>query len=429
MKRRGTKLLIKVFVTFCFTAFLIIGGMAWIGHFLAQDKNLSPVIEKNAIAYFTTLNQRLQQDLTPKGMQKIYDDLHLKARVAGHETFANSHHLPSFADVDEEGSHFSNRLLLGKYRGYFFAEVKGAEPRTVWFISRSEIPRGWIFPFLWLAAFTLFIMAMSFLTIRWMMSPINVVVDGVNKISSGDLKYRIRTRHKGEFKMIGEAFNNMADGLEKMIAAREQLLRDVSHELRSPLTRVGVAVDLLNDENMKLSIKEDLQKMEELIHEILESYRLKEGARSLKKSAANLSELITHVASDFDSAASIRIQVPPEASLNIDVMQMERVLRNLLENAVKYSLPGNSPSIQISLKRDCNFWALKVKDAGIGIAEKDIGRIFEPFYRADSARSPGKSGFGLGLAIAKAVVEAHEGTLSVVSKLNEGCEFTIRLPS
>lgn len=425
MKPRGMKLLIKVFLAFLLTSLLIVGGLALLGHSLSPEKSLSPVIENNAVNYFQSLGAKIQNE---DDIRRIYKDLQLHVRREGFEQLADSQGLPSFATTEKRDKDFSNKLSLGKTNGFYFAEVKGVTPRTVWFISYDEIPRAWLFPFLWVASFIFFIMAISFLTIRWMMSPIKVVVEGVNKISEGNLKYRIKTNHRGEFGLIADSFNNMADGLEKMIVAKEQLLRDVSHELRSPLTRVGVAVDLLADEKMKASIKDDLSKMEELIHQILESYRLKEGAKSLKKSNVNLSELISNVASDYEESIKVHLNLPEEASLHMDAMQMERVLRNLIENSMKYAKPSEANELTISLQKDCDHWVLKLKDQGIGISEKDLTHIFEPFYRADTARSPGKSGFGLGLAIARAVIEAHEGTIAVTSKMNVGSEFTIRLP-
>jgi len=425
---RRTKILIRIFLTFLMTAVVIIGGLALLAHSLSPEHQLSPVLEKNAVFYLESLQQKLNGSLTPEGIRAFESDLQLSARVAGFENIADQQGLPQFKDIEEESKHSTSKVAFGRTQEYFFVELKNASPRTVWFISTKEFPRGLVFPFIGLAGFIMFILALSFLTIRWMMLPIKTVVIGVNKISAGDLKFRIHTRHRGEFQMIGEAFNRMADGLEKMIIAKEQLLRDVSHELRSPLTRVGVAVDLLQDEKLKTSIKEDLRKMDDLVSEILESYRLKESA-SLKKAPTDLSELIINVVDDYKTV-SPGVKFAPVVSvvLEIDAMQIERVLRNLIENAVKYSKENSGP-IEIALYKSRDNWFIKIKDEGQGIAEKDLAHIFEPFYRADAARSPGKSGFGLGLAIAKSIVEAHEGSLTVSSRLGEGSEFILRLPA
>ncbi|WP_374075181.1 ATP-binding protein [Bdellovibrio bacteriovorus] len=421
------KLLIRIFFTFMLTAVLIIGGLGLLVHSLKPDHELSPVAEKNAIFYLSGLQQKLNGSLSEEGIQNLYKDLNLYARVEGFEPLADRQGLPTFAQIEKEDEHYSKKMAVGKHRNYFFAELKGASPRTTWFISADEIPRGFAFPFVAVAGFIFLILIMSFLTIRWMMSPIKVLMTGVKRISMGDLKYRIKTRQGGEFQVLGEAFNRMADGLEKMVAAKEQLLRDVSHELRSPLTRVGVAVDLMKDEAIKESIKEDLRKMEGLVAEILESYRLREGASSLKKSSTDLSELVFHVVEDYkDTAPGVKFEGVANASVVIDPMQIERVLRNLIENATKYAKPHASPTL-VTLTQNKNGWVLKVKDDGIGISEKDLPHIFEPFYRADSARSPGKSGFGLGLAIAKTIVEAHGGHMSVQSRLGQGSEFIVHL--
>ncbi|MEK2646601.1 HAMP domain-containing sensor histidine kinase [Bdellovibrio sp. BCCA] len=426
--RLKKKLLFRIFFTFMLTAVLIIGGLGWLVHSLKPDHGFSPVAEKNAVFYLSALQQKLNSSLNEKGIEDLYKDLNLYVRVEGFENLADQKGLPSFSEIEKEDEHYSPKVAVGKHHEYFFAELKGASPRTAWFVSAKEIPRGFAFPFVAVAGFIFLILIMSFLTIRWMMSPIKVLMTGVKRISMGDLKYRIKTRQGGEFQVLGEAFNNMADGLEKMVAAKEQLLRDVSHELRSPLTRVGVAVDLLKDETIKGSIKDDLKKMDELVSEILESYRLREGASSLKKSPTDLTELVTHVVEDYkDSAPGVRLENPENVSIVIDPMQIERVLRNLIENAIKYAKPQSAP-IVVTLNLEKGDCVLRVKDDGVGIAEKDLPHIFEPFYRADAARSPGKSGFGLGLAIAKTIVEAHGGHIFATSQIGQGSEFTIHLP-
>lgn len=430
MKRRGMKLLIRIFLTFFLTALIILGGLAFLAHSLRPEHSLSPMAEQNAVFYLTALHQKLGTAPTEESIANIYKDLHIYARVQGFENLADQQGLPMFSDVAKEDEHFSDKVILGKYRNYFFAELRSASPRVVWMISAKEIPRGLAFPFIGIAGFILLILAMSFMTIRWIMSPVKVILQGVHKISMGDLKYRIKTRRRsGEFEMIGNTFNRMADGLEKMVASKEQLLRDVSHELRSPLTRVGVAVDLMGDEKLKVSIKEDLRKMEELVSEILESYRLKEGAASLRKSPTQMKELLEIVVADYkDAAPGVQLAEVADVTLQVDAMQIERVLRNLVENALKYARPDSKPVV-VSLTKAREEYVITVVDHGAGIDPKDLPHIFEPFYRADAARSPGKSGFGLGLAIAKSIVEAHDGELSAESTLGQGSCFTIRLPS
>ncbi|MCB0369523.1 MAG: HAMP domain-containing histidine kinase, partial [Bdellovibrionales bacterium] len=258
--------------------------------------------------------------------------------------------------------------------------------------------------------------------------PLRILSKGVEQFAGGNLNYRIQISNKSDFFNLSEAFNQMAVKIQKMLSAKEILLRDVSHELRSPLTRMNVAVDLLEDAKIKSILKDDIHKMEHMIQTLLESYKLKQNDIKLKKTNSNLVELLELIAKDYRSPqCEINIESPAICMVDLDVMQIERVLINLIENAIKYSAK-ETVIININLTQRKGHTELKFSDNGIGIEQENLNQLFEPFFRVNQARTPDGGGFGLGLSIVKSIVESHGGKISVESTIHHGTTFLITLP-
>jgi signal transduction histidine kinase len=220
----------------------------------------------------------------------------------------------------------------------------------------------------------------------------------------------------------------MVGRVKDMIGARDQLLLDVSHELRSPLTRLKVAVELVNDPEMKVRMAADLAEMEIMIGELLELERLRDG-RGIKTSRQNLVAVLDEVAHGFhDRPPGVHVTpATPEILVNLDADRIRTVFRNLLENAVKYSLPDSRP-IRVSVALNGDKVIIRVSDDGPGIPERDKASLFEPFFRVDRSRSKKTGGYGLGLSISKRIVEAHGGTIAADNNAKRGASFVVTLP-
>ena len=262
-----------------------------------------------------------------------------------------------------------------------------------------------------------------FLAVNFLINPIQAMQQGAARIGGGDLDFRIQKRRRNDLGDLADGINAMASDLQGMLEAKRQLMLAISHELRSPLTRTKVALEFLDDANVKQSILEDVGEMESLISDILESEALNTRHASLRREPANLADIAAQVIDvDFGQRGSERIQFDsPSHSMDgdYDITRIRLLLRNLIENALRHSPDGSRPvEVSFGLAGDKVF--VKVVDHGEGISAEDLERITEPFYRADPARSRHTGGFGLGLYLCRRIVEAHGGELVMSSKPGTG---------
>jgi signal transduction histidine kinase len=273
------------------------------------------------------------------------------------------------------------------------------------------------------------VVVITYIVLKRLLGPLRRLNDGVDRLSAGQLDVVLPNETHDEFGRLTDAFNHMVGRVRAMIGARDQLLLDVSHELRSPLTRMKVALELLPDGAQRNGMAADIAEMERMIAELLELERLRDGCR-LRIVRHDLVPILREVAESFqDKPPGVRIVAPPgELLVDIDAQKIRTVVRNLLENAAKYSLPQSRP-VEISAMQDDQTILIRVADDGPGIPEDEAERVFEPFYRLDRSRSKNTGGYGLGLSICKRVMEAHGGDITLERDRDKGASFTLTLPT
>jgi signal transduction histidine kinase len=261
-----------------------------------------------------------------------------------------------------------------------------------------------------------------------LLRPVRLLDDGVERLSKGDLNVTVPVLTHDEFGVLTDAFNKMVGRVRQMVEARDQLLLDVSHELRSPLTRLKVALALLPDDENRSGMVGDLNEMEAMIAELLEMERLRDG-RGIRLETHNLVSVIHEVAGNYRKGPpGIRIVSPlREVRMEIDKDKIKTVLKNLLDNAVKFGFPDSLP-VAIDLEQNADTVTLRIRDDGPGIPHADIANLFEPFYRVDRSRSKKTGGYGLGLSICKRIMEAHGGSIAVTNNPGRGASFVLSFP-
>jgi signal transduction histidine kinase len=262
-----------------------------------------------------------------------------------------------------------------------------------------------------------------------LLRPVQSLGGGVARMSAGQLDIVLPVFTHDELGLLTAAFNHMVRRVKEMIQARDQLLLDVSHELRSPLTRMKVALELLPEDENKAGLDSDIKEMEAMISELLELERLR-TPHGICRQKQDLVPILLEVVQTFENRSpGVRLLANPQSMIvNIDANKIRLVLRNLLENAFKYSLPDSGP-VHLCAREDQHNVIIRLRDDGQGIPEAHMAQIFEPFFRLDPSRSKKTGGYGLGLSICKRITEAHGGTIEVENNLGRGVSFTVTIPN
>jgi len=278
-----------------------------------------------------------------------------------------------------------------------------------------------------------------FLT-RYLTMPILRLRSAAQQITAGQLSVRAEVAlelRRDEFGDLVRDFNRMASKTEGLISSQRQLLNDVSHELRSPLARMNVALDLLRrhvgDDPALNRMEIDLQRLNEMIGRLLTVAKLEAASTLQNPVRVNLSELVSSVASDAEFEAQergSRVDVVQAADLVVpgDPNLLRSAIENVLRNAVRFTAAGTA--VEVNLRASAAVGAdeatIVVRDHGMGVPEEELALIFKPFYRLADSRD--STGAGLGLAIAERIVRLHGGRIRAMNEAGGGLSVEIVLP-
>ena len=277
-------------------------------------------------------------------------------------------------------------------------------------------------------AVLLLVLALLYHFTRRMIRPIATLKAGVKRFGQGELDHRIELRSQDELGELAESINEMADDIQQMLDAKRQLLLAISHELRSPLTRAKVSIELMKDDKQKTEIGKDLDEMEALIEELLETERLSTRHRVLNKQRQSLNTLIDNVIETYFSDVDVTTALPDaDVTMEIDGPRIKLLLKNLIDNAVRHTPDGAQPP-EITVDAMNDQVHITVRDHGEGIEPQHIPHLTEPFYRADPSRRRETGGYGLGLYLCRVIAEAHDGDIHIHSVINYGTTITVTLP-
>ena len=271
---------------------------------------------------------------------------------------------------------------------------------------------------------------LAYLSVRWLFRPIDGIRQGAIQIGMGDLDYRITKFRQDQLGDLAEEINKLAGDVRDMLDAKRQLLLGVSHELRSPLSRLRLGLEFIDDSDQKADLRAEIREMEQIIAALLEAERLNSRHTTLNRTNVQVGELIEQLIEAYFEREKHRIAVdivgePVEA--NVDDVRLMLLMKNLISNALRYSSKADGKVRVIVRKKDNNL-ELIVEDDGPGFPPEHRSRIGEPFFRGDPSRTRDTGGTGLGLYLARLVAEAHGGNLALDSEYTQGARLIVTIP-
>ncbi|MBS3739832.1 HAMP domain-containing histidine kinase [Candidatus Bipolaricaulota bacterium] len=335
--------------------------------------------------------------------------------------------------VDEDWSRKKVTINLGDFEvGKIFIKSKKRSPLQNTFINsvnKSVLTGGLI------AGLTAIILALLFS--RNILKPIRELTRATKQMKQGDLDQRVDTSARGEIGKLGESFNSLANKLKEQKTLREEMVSDVAHELRNPLSNIQGYLEGLKEgmvepnEQVFESLHQQSLVLNRLVNDLRDVNKAKADQLELDKKQVALEDIIEkEVKAARSKAKNISVKAEKEREeptlVEADPERISQVIRNLLDNAITHTPPGGQIDVTTSISSSKA--TTMVSDDGSGIPQEDLPHIFDRFYRVDKSRSRGTGGTGLGLTIAKEIVESHGGNISVESEEGEGTTFKFTLP-
>ena len=350
-------------------------------------------------------------------------------------------------DGRQVGNHFLWIVPVHAASGYVYRYVwiqpplNRAPPRSRWALVHFAFPQLPVA--IAVGGLTTFVLVLLFTR------PIVRLRKAARSLAEGRLDARVdqstsdaQKVQSDEFQGLVHDFNHMAERLESMVAAQRLLLRDVSHELRSPLSRLSVSLELVREDAPKelephfARIERETVRLNQLIGQLLTLSSLETRENTASFTHISLNELCEEIVSDARFEAqqrpcSVTLQQADNCTVRGNPELLRRAIENVVRNAIRYTEPNTHVYIRLEqqLRDGRSFAVVEVADEGPGIPEPDLEKIFLPFYRVDRARSSSTGGFGVGLAISERAVRLHGGTITAANQPSGGAIVRIFLPS
>jgi two-component system sensor histidine kinase CpxA len=433
----------KIFLTLWLSIVGFSAAIGWLNDKLAREQWAEQPADSFDRGLFR-IGQRAQQALQMEGRRGLRDELLNIPRMtrghiyvvdqSGREVLGRDAALQALTDrrtpmtmtvfEDREGT--SSRIYT----------VSRAPPSTI----LAPGPEGTA---LRLAAAALLSALISFFLARSLATPLEALRDASRKIAAGDLGTRVSPgipARRDEIGQLAADFDLMAARLEAMQTANQRLLRDVSHELRSPLARLSVALEIarkkgagpIESEIDRIGLESE--RLETLVNDVLSLLRESSEAPTSRDEAFDLSELLT------DLVEVVNYEVPegkpgvawkPEGPgpFRGDRELIWRAVENLLRNALRHTDPDRGVLLTLDAARRKADWRIRVRDFGSGVDQEDLEKIFRPFYRVQESRDRASGGHGLGLSIAANAVRRHGGSIAALNAEDGGLIVQISLPA
>ncbi|HXR51646.1 MAG TPA: HAMP domain-containing sensor histidine kinase [Steroidobacteraceae bacterium] len=278
-----------------------------------------------------------------------------------------------------------------------------------------------------LVGFALLLILGAYLAVRWLFRPLAPIREGAAYIGAGHFSHRIGVPREDELGELASDINTMAGRVEGMLEAKRQLLLGVSHELRSPISRMNLGLALMDESSAVRSLRQDTAEMQYIVETLLDAERLGSAHTALDRADVQLPELAQSLRQRFfPHEPRLQIQLAGEPRARLDQARIQLMLKNLVGNALRYAPQG---PVELEITGKDGQVTFRVRDYGPGISSGQRAHIGEPFYRSDASRARETGGTGLGLYLARQVARAHGGDLILEQEEGAGAVFAVTVPA
>lgn len=453
-------LFLKIFLYFLLIIFLVSAAVVLLTFF--RDQEFPPLAHQNfARAAIAKYGRDAIREYEREGLEELHEYVEDLREESGIQLLLFDHLAQplTYDRVPRRMQHMAQRALrsgevvfpmMGARNG-LASLVKGLSGKT--YVVAMNLPerpskrhlfRGITHGFLgWQLLILLAVTAaVCYLLARSLTSPIAQLRQATRKFASGDLSVRIGQQIKGKNEISGLAhdFDEMAAKIEALIGAQKRLLRDISHELRSPLARLGIALELIRkNDGKKAQIKAlerielEAERMNTMIGQLLSLTRFETDAESVKleKKDTDLFLMLEKLVQDANYEAATRqctvlLDADGHPQVSASPELLSQAFENVIRNAVKYT--ADNSCVRISMSRRGEDLAVDIVDQGLGVPEDALEKLFDPFYRVADARDRQTGGTGIGLAIAERSIRLHGGSIKAKNHPDGGLAVTILLP-
>ena len=447
MKKPFQSLSVKLTLVFFVTAVVYLYGLSVGIRYLIDEDELRKIIGYYQTSYYDYMLEDLQYPPNIDKAEEIVDQMPFDMKIMGEDlNWASS---PQFiitdtinfelstlnvakikADIAEGKAPSGEGVQAARYKNRTYAKIPFGDYTIFLVTPKMSVAAQRTYIIELIIAITLLVFLICYAMVQRIFRPIKSIEEGANQIGQGQLEYRIDVKQKDELGSLAEKINQLAVNVQEMLAAKQRLNLGVSHELRSPLTRARLEVELLEDSKIKEDLLNEINAMETIIANLLDSEAINYGHKKLKLELFELGDMISQMIqkSGFLTDSNIAfIPLDYAAQVEADKTLFEVMIKNILENALRYN-PVEGEPIQIRVEQVEDTYEIKIKDFGPGFSKEDLTKVTEPFYRTGQSRSRQSGGFGLGLYLCKQIVEAHQGTIAIANHEKTGAVVVITIP-
>ena len=447
MKKTFQSLSVKLTLVFFVTAVVYLYGLTVGIRYLIDEDELREIIGYYQTSYYDYMLADLRYPPSIEKAEEIVEQMPFDMRIVGEDlnwTSSNQFMIVDAinfelstlnvakikADIAEGRASSREGMEAARYKNRTYAKIPFGDYTIFLVTPKMSVPvqRAYIIEVI--IAITLLVLLICYGLVQRIFRPIKSIEEGATQIGQGELEHRIDVKQKDELGSLAQKINQLAVNVQEMLAAKQRLNLGVSHELRSPLTRARLEVELLEDSKIKEDLLNEINAMETIIANLLDSEAINYGHKKLKLELFELSDMIGRMIQRRGFLSNSNITFIPldyAAQVEADQILFEVMIKNILENAIRYN-PDEGEPIQVWVEQVEDTYEIKIRDFGPGFSKEDLTKVTEPFYRTGQSRSRQSGGFGLGLYLCKQIVEAHQGSIAIANHEETGAVVALTIP-